>query len=141
MYGNGYKNTDQKRYTSRRRRGGFWIGNWWNTQIKVGEDYFWIWIALESDNKLILGLHISFQRNMFVVEQFLQPLGKKYGNIKVSTDTGAWYPNAGKFSKLGHHLHSMYEKSIVERTIQYMFYCRFWNKPLYHYITTFNKYC
>jgi putative transposase len=78
---------------------------------------------------------------MFVVEQFLQPLGKKYGNIKVSTDTGAWYPNAGKFSKLGHHLHSMYEKSIVERTIQYMFYCRFWNKPLYHYIITFNKYC
>ena len=76
MYGNGSKNIDQKRYTSR-RGGGFWIYNWWNTQIKVGQDFFWIWIAIEPDNKIILGLHISFQRNMFVAEQFLSATFRK----------------------------------------------------------------
>ena len=41
MYGNGYKNTEQKRYTSRRRGGGgFWIYNWWKTQIKVAKITF-----------------------------------------------------------------------------------------------------
>jgi transposase-like protein len=51
-------------------------------KIKVGQDYFWIWIAIEPDNKIILGFHISFQRNMFVAEQILQPLGKKYGKYQ-----------------------------------------------------------
>lgn len=60
-----------------KKRGGFWIYNWWNTQIKVGQDFFWIWIAIEPDSKIILGLHISFQRNMFVAEQFLSATFRK----------------------------------------------------------------
>ncbi len=38
----------------------------------------------------------------------------------VSSDGGTWYPQACRFLKLKHHLHSSYEKSIIEITIQYV---------------------
>jgi putative transposase len=31
-----------------------------------------------------------------------------------------WYPQACQFLKIEHHLHSPFEKSIIERTIQYI---------------------
>ena len=31
-----------------------------------------------------------------------------------------WYPQACRFLKLEHHFHSSYQKSIIERTIQYI---------------------
>ncbi|HEY6535176.1 MAG TPA: hypothetical protein VIY08_05160 [Candidatus Nitrosocosmicus sp.] len=31
-----------------------------------------------------------------------------------------WYPQACKFLNLKHHIHSSYEKSIIERTMQYI---------------------
>ncbi|HZC47489.1 MAG TPA: hypothetical protein VE244_00375, partial [Nitrososphaeraceae archaeon] len=30
---------------------------------------------------------------------------------------GTWYPQACKFLNMNHHLHSSYEKSMIERTI------------------------
>jgi putative transposase len=42
----------------------------------------------------------------------------KYGKHPVSTDGGTWYPQACRFLKIKHRLHSSYEKSIIERTIQ-----------------------
>ena len=42
----------------------------------------------------------------------------KYGKHPVSTDGGTWYPQACRFLKIKHHLHSSYEKSVIERTIQ-----------------------
>lgn len=33
---------------------------------------------------------------------------------------GTWYSQACRFVKIKHHLHSSYEKSIIERTIQYI---------------------
>ena len=89
------------------------------TEIKIGKNYFWIWVAIEPNNKTILGIHISVERNMFVAEQFLQGLVNKYGKHPISTDGGTWYPQACRFLKLKHHLHSLYEKSIIERKIQY----------------------
>lgn len=41
------------------------------TQIKIGKGYFWLWVSLESDNKIILGIHLSVESNIFVAEQFL----------------------------------------------------------------------
>jgi putative transposase len=51
------------------------------TVIKVGPDYVWIWVAtIESENKEILGMSISKERNMFVVtERFLSDVVEKYG--------------------------------------------------------------
>jgi transposase-like protein len=38
------------------------------TQVKVGHNYFWIWIAIKSDGKTILDNYISSERNMLIVE-------------------------------------------------------------------------
>jgi putative transposase len=62
------------------------------------------------------------ERNMLVAEQFIQRLATEYGKHPVRTDVGGtWYPQACKFLRLEHHLHSSFEKSIIiERTIQYI---------------------
>ncbi len=91
------------------------------TQIKVGSELIWLWVVIESETKNILGISISKERNMFVVERFLSNIIENYGYHPVSTDGGGtWYPQACRFLKLNHHLHSSYEKSIIERTMQYI---------------------
>ena len=60
---------------------------------------------------------------MFVaIERFLSDIIREYGNHPVLTDDGGtWYPpQACRFLKLVRHLHSQYEKSLIERTIQYI---------------------
>ena len=57
---------------------------------------------------------------MFVAERVLSDVVNKYGLHSVSSDGGTWYPQACKFLKLKHHLHSSFEKSIIERTMQYI---------------------
>jgi putative transposase len=119
------------------------------TQIKVvGSEYIWLWIAIEPENKEIVGLRISKERNMFVAERFLSDIVDKHGKYPISTDGGTWYPQACRFLKLNHHLHSHYEKSIIERTMQYIkdrtegfddyFPCRKTNCKLKHVKQWFN---
>jgi putative transposase len=62
--------------------------------IKVGSEYIWLWIAIEPENKEILALSISKERNMFVAERFISKLVMTYGPYPVSTDGGTWYPQA-----------------------------------------------
>jgi putative transposase len=57
---------------------------------------------------------------MFVAERFLYDIVEVYGQYPVSTDGGTWYPQACKFLKIDHHIHSPFEKSIIERTIEYL---------------------
>ncbi len=58
---------------------------------------------------------------MFVAtEKFIAGLTKVYDKHSVSTDGKTWYPQACRFLKLRHHIHSPYEKSIIERTMQYI---------------------
>ena len=112
------------------------------TLFKVGSEYIWLWVAIEPTNKQILALSISKERNMFVAERFMLGLVTVHGNHPVSTDGGTWYPQACKFLKLQHHIHSPFEKSLVERTIQYIkdrtesfddyFPCRLENCKLKH---------
>jgi transposase-like protein len=70
------------------------------TQIKVGKDYFWLWVAIKPKDKDILHIHISAERNMFVAEHFLRSLVKKYGKYPDSTDGGTRYPQACKFLQI-----------------------------------------
>jgi putative transposase len=49
------------------------------TLIKAGNEYIWIWLAIEPKDKVILDIRISFERTMLVAEQFLKGLIKKYG--------------------------------------------------------------
>ena len=90
------------------------------TLIKVGSELIWLWVAIEPKNRQILALTISKERNMFVTERFLSNIVRDYGKHPVSTDGGTWYPQACRFLKLDHHIHSSFEKSLIERTIQYI---------------------
>ena len=90
------------------------------TLIKVGSELIWLWIAIEPENSQILALSVSKERNMFVAERFLSNMVKTYGKHPVSTDGGTWYPQACEFLKLNHHIHSSWEKSLIERSIQYI---------------------
>jgi putative transposase len=90
------------------------------TLIKIGSQYVWLWVAIEPKNKQILQIDISFERTMLVAERFIASLINTYGKHPVSTDGGTWYPQACKFLKLKHHTHFLFEKSIIERTMQYI---------------------
>ena len=89
-------------------------------QIKIGSELIWLWVGIEAETKNIVAINISKERNMFVAERFLDGVTKEYGKHPVSTDGGTWYPQACRFLKLQHHIHSAYEKSVIERTIQYI---------------------
>ena len=118
--------------------------------IKVGPEYIWLWVTIEPENRQILALSISKERNMFVAERFLDSLIKSHGKHCVSTDGGTWYPQACRFLKLRHHIHSSLEKSLIERTIQYIkdrtesfddyFPCRMNNCKLKHIRTWLNMF-
>ncbi|MBA3750727.1 MAG: IS6 family transposase [Nitrosopumilus sp.] len=95
------------------------------TLIKVGstggeKEFIWIWVAIEPENKEILALTISKERNMFVAERFISDLVEINGKHPISTDGGTWYPQACRFLGLEHHIHSSHEKSLIERTMQYI---------------------
>jgi putative transposase len=90
------------------------------TAIKAGSEFIWLWIVIEPKHKEILATDISKERNMFVAERFLSQVVNKYGLHSVSSDGGTWYPQACKFLNLHHRLHSSFEKSIIERTMQYV---------------------
>jgi putative transposase len=90
------------------------------TLVKVGSDLLWLWVAIEPENRLILAQNITQERNMFVAERFMTGLVKGYGKHHVSTDGGTWYPQACRFLKLRHHIHSALEKSLIERKMQYI---------------------
>jgi putative transposase len=90
------------------------------TLIKVGSEFIWLWVAIEPENRQISAVTISKERNMFVAERFLSDIVRNYGKHPVSTDGGSWYPQACEFLKLDHHIHSSLEKSLIERTMQYI---------------------
>ena len=74
---------------------------------------------IEPLNQLVLGIHISEERNMLVDEKFIKSLVEKYGRHVIYTDGGTWYDEACNILKLKHYLHSSFEKSLMERVNQY----------------------
>jgi putative transposase len=90
------------------------------TPIKVGSELIWLLVvAIEPTHSKILHIDISLERTMLVAERFIAYLIDKYGKHPISTDDGIWYPpQACQFLKLDHHIHSFYEKSIIEGTNQ-----------------------
>jgi putative transposase len=89
------------------------------TLIKVGSEYIWLWAAIETKDRHILALDISKERNMFVAERFFAGLVKTRKTYGINRHE-IWYPQACRFLKVGHHLQSPFEKSIIERTMQYL---------------------
>jgi putative transposase len=118
------------------------------TILKVGSEYLWLWVAIEPQNRQILALNISKERNMLIAERFIADLVRIHGRHPVSTDGGTWYPQACRFLRLSHHIHSSLEKSLIERTMQYIkdrtesfddyFPCKMKNCNLNHIIKWLN---
>jgi putative transposase len=105
-----------KRLSTRRKKiNGYIVGE---TQIKVGSQCIWLWVAIEPKHREILQIDVSVERAMLVAERFIASLVDGYGKHPVSTDGGTWYPQACRFLKLKHHLHSPFEKSLIERAVQ-----------------------
>ncbi len=81
---------------------------------------------------------------MFIAERFISGVVKIHGKHPVPTDGGTWHPQACKFPRLKHNLHSLHEKSLIERTMQYIkdrtegfddyFPCRTINLRLKHHL-------
>jgi putative transposase len=90
------------------------------TMVQIGSNEAWLWIAVEPIHRQILGVYISRHRNMLIAESFLSSLIKIYGKHIVYSDGGTWYPEACISLGLKHRLHSSYEKSMVERRIEYL---------------------
>jgi putative transposase len=89
------------------------------TMIQIGNNVAWLWIAIEPVNRTVLGDCISRDITLLIAEAFLKTLVKVYGKHPVYSDGGTWYPQAYNFLGLVHRLHSPFEKSVIERTIQY----------------------
>jgi putative transposase len=56
----------------------------------VDNQYAWLWIAIiiDSINKMILNIHISFERTVLIAKRFFKDLVRKYGKHPVSSDGG-----------------------------------------------------
>jgi putative transposase len=80
----------------------------------------YLWVDIEPKHRQILHIDTSFERTMLVAERFIFFLTNRHGKHPVSPDGGTWYPQDCQFLKLKHHIHSSFEKSFVERTMQYL---------------------
>jgi putative transposase len=90
------------------------------TLIQIGNTDAWLWVAVEPIHYRILGVHILKHRNMLVAESFLKSLINLYGKHIIYSDGRLWYLEACKSLGLKHILHSSFEKSIIERAIEYV---------------------
>jgi putative transposase len=90
------------------------------TAIKIGVELIWFWVVKEPKDKEILSFDISKEHNMLLQSVYFSHIIKEYGEHPVSTDGGTWYPQACKFLKQNYLIHSPFEKSIIERTMQYI---------------------
>jgi putative transposase len=87
--------------------------------LQFDSDYAWLWVAIEPVHKQVLGVYVSRHRNMLVAESFLRSLIRIYGKHAVYSDGGTWCPEACFYLGFEHLLHTSFEKSITERTIEY----------------------
>ena len=60
------------------------------TQIKVGSELIWLWVAIEPKQRQILQMDISFERHILIAERFIASLINKYGIHNISTDCASW---------------------------------------------------
>ena len=117
LFGTGHKSMTLKRYPPRKGR----FQNMLQTRqsLRSVRSTFGYGQLLKLKVKRFLGL--AYQRNgTCLLQSDLSSLIKHHDRHPISTDGGTWYPQACRFLKINHHLHSSYEKSIIERTMQYI---------------------
>ena len=90
------------------------------TLLKIGSELVWLWVAIEPANKEILAISISKERNMFVAERFLSPPIRKAWGASCFNRWRNMVSAGLSVFETKTSLHSPYEKSIIERTMQYI---------------------
>ncbi|MEJ7641591.1 MAG: DDE-type integrase/transposase/recombinase [Candidatus Nitrosocosmicus sp.] len=63
-----------RKISSKRRKTEEYIVD--ETLIQVKSELVWLWVAIEPENRQILALSISKERNMLIAERFLSGLAK-----------------------------------------------------------------
>ena len=91
------------------------------TVIQIGSQQYWLWFCIEPVHSSVLGIYLSFQMReiCLLLRNSLDLLYQKYGKHTVFTDGGTWYDEACNVLGLKHYLHSLLEKSLMERVNQY----------------------
>ena len=92
------------------------------TATKAGSsDLIRLWVIIEPKYKEVLVAEISKKRNMFVAERLLsQAVNESDYILFRQTVVGIWYSTSMQFLNLYHHIFSSFEKSLIERTMQYI---------------------
>ena len=50
--------------------------------VKAGSDYAWLAVAIESINKMILGIRLSIEKSMLLAEQFVKDFSQFFNHHK-----------------------------------------------------------
>ena len=88
------------------------------TAINIGGRRYWLWIALEPENRAIVSIHISMDRSGFTAYSFLLNLRRRHGVRLIITDGGPWYVLAARWARLSHTVIVGGDRSYVERFIE-----------------------
>jgi transposase-like protein len=54
--------------------------------IKVGSEIVWLWVTIEPENKQILAVTVSKERNTLIVEKFISRIVKIHRKHPISTN-------------------------------------------------------
>jgi putative transposase len=79
LFGTGFSNISQVMYLKRKKVSEFIIDE---TLLKVSNEFVWLWIAIEPIDKIILGIHISFERTMLLLNDFYKNWLRNTENIQ-----------------------------------------------------------
>ena len=80
--------------------------------VKISHVSIWNWIQKYKPHKL--------KKKKNIDGYLINETAIKVGSELIWLWVAIWYPQACRFLKLVRHLHSHYEKSLIERTIQYI---------------------
>ena len=88
------------------------------TAINIGGRRYWLWSALEPENRAVVSIHISMDRSGFTAYSFLLNLRRRHGVRLIITDGGPWYVLAARWARLSHTVIVGGDRSYVERFIE-----------------------
>jgi putative transposase len=73
-----------------------------------------LWIVIKPENRKVLALKISKERDVLIAERFIADLVRSMGNILYEWMVEL-YSQSFRFLKLDHHAHFSLENSLIER--------------------------
>ena len=89
------------------------------TQIKVGSEFTWLWVAIKPKDKQILALNITKDRTCLLLKGLLR-FDKDLCKVSVTNWWWNMISQAGQFSKPKHRIHFPLGKRLIERTRQHI---------------------